>query len=285
MPSVDIIIPIFNEEECLAELLPRLRTLRAKIVGYELGAIIVDDGSTDSSALRLAAFAQTEKWVRVIKFTRNFGHQNAITAALDITSADYVAIVDGDLQDPPELVEDMLRIVASGYDVVFGKRRSRSGDTWFKINSARLFYWLLNSVLGANVPKDTGDCRVMTARVAHTLKAMRERHRFLRGMIPWSGYRAIDFEYDRNPRFAGVSKFDFNRMLRFAVDAILSFSNRPLRLALYCGAFFVVASAAVLAVALYLWLFMSYAMSGSVLVLVCTLFMGGLQALLLGICG
>lgn len=285
MRPADIVIPIFNEEECLPELLRRLHELRAKTTDWQLNFIFVNDGSRDRSEAILREQAGKHAFVRVIHFARNFGHQAAISAGLDAAEADYVAIIDGDLQDPPELIPQMLARLGPAADVVYGQRRSRAGESWFKLTTARLFYRFLSAVLKVDIPKDTGDFRVVTRRVVLAIRQMRERHRFLRGMVPWLGFRAEPFLYDRDRRYAGETKFGFMKMARFALDAIFAFSNHPLRLATYLGLFLTFAGFFFGLVVLYLRLFTSYTVPGISAVLFAVLVIGGLQSFILGISG
>lgn len=285
MRSADIVIPIFNEEDCLPELLRRLHELRARMTGWQLGIIFVNDGSRDRSEQILRAEAEKHPFIRVIHFARNFGHQAAISAGLDAAEADCVAILDGDLQDPPELIPEMLARLAPGVDVVYGQRRTRAGESWFKLATARLFYRFLSAVLKVNIPQDTGDFRVMTRRVVLAIRQMRERHRFLRGMVPWLGFPAEAFLYDRDRRHAGETKFGLFKMVRFALDAIFSFSNHPLRLATYLGLFLTLAGFFFGLVVVWLRLFTDYTVPGISAVLFAVLVIGGLQSFILGICG
>lgn len=285
MKTVDVIVPIYNEEECLPEMFARLAKLRELIKPRKLTVTFVDDGSSDGSAALLADYARANEFCRVIKFARNFGHQGAITAALDIAQADYVAIIDGDLQDPPELIASMVAVLDEGYDVVYGKRRSRLGESWFKLVTARAFYRMMSRILRVPVPNDTGDFRVITQRVAAALRGMPERHRFLRGMVPWLGFKSREFEYDRDRRYAGTTKFSLPKMVRFALDAIFSFSNHPLRLATYLGMLLTGAAMLLAAIVLYLRIFTDFTVPGISAVLFAVLMIGGLQSLILGVSG
>lgn len=285
MRSIDIIVPVYNEEECLPELFRRLQLLRGKMSDWSVGVIFVNDGSVDGSELLLREFSDENPFARVIQFARNFGHQAAISAGLDAADADCVAIIDADLQDPPELIADMAAKIDARHDVVYGQRRTRAGESWFKRTTAGLFYRTLSSVLKVNVPNDTGDFRVVSRRVVAGLRRMPERHRFLRGMVPWLGYRSVAFPYDRDRRYAGETKFSFSKMVRFALDAIFSFSNRPLRLATYLGLFLTAIALFFGAVVLYLRFFTTYTVPGISAVLFSVLLIGGLQSFILGICG
>ncbi len=199
------VIPIYNEEESIRETISRLIALRkAQIDQIEFHYIFVDDGSVDKSLEIMREASAIYDFVRVISLSRNFGHQIAITAGIDHAEGDYVAIIDGDLQDPPELIVGMLEVAhQQGCDVVYGKRRSRAGETAFKKSTAALFYRLIRYMCEIDIPADTGDFRLMSRRAVDAFSKMRERHRFVRGMVPWMGYRSAPFEYDREERFAG----------------------------------------------------------------------------------
>jgi len=237
-PELSIIIPIFNEAAVLDELHRRLRDVMSgleKVVGsWEV--VFVDDGSKDASLAMLRGMAQAEPRFKVVAFARNFGHQVAITAGVDKADGDAVVIMDADLQDPPEVVTEMVERWRAGFDVVYGVRRSRAGETIFKKLTAAAFYRLLRSMLGGiSIPVDAGDFRLMSRPVVLTLRALRERHRFVRGMVAWIGFKQSALYYDRDARFAGETKYPFSKMLRFALDAITSFSTAPLRLASWLG--------------------------------------------------
>ncbi len=239
LPKLSLVIPVFNEEETITELDRRLRALLANLpeVGDEWEVIFVDDGSRDNSRPMLAGLAHIEPRYRVVVFSRNFGHQFAITAGVDRAEGRAVVVMDADLQDPPQVVSDMLRKQAEGYDVVYGVRRKRKGENWFKRVTAALFYRLIRSITGVEIPVDAGDFRLMSRAVVLTLRALREQHRFVRGMVAWVGFKQSAVYYDREPRFAGSTKYPFQKMLRFAFDGITSFSVLPLRIATWLGVF------------------------------------------------
>jgi len=199
--------------------------------------VFIDDGSKDESLAMLREMARAEPRFKVVAFARNFGHQLAITAGVDKAQGDAVVIMDADLQDPPEVVSEMIERWRAGFDVVYGVRRSRAGETVFKKLTAAAFYRLLRSMLGGiSIPVDAGDFRLMSRAVVLTLRALRERHRFVRGMVAWIGFKQSALYYDREARFAGETKYPISKMLRFALDAITSFSIAPLRLASWLGA-------------------------------------------------
>jgi glycosyltransferase involved in cell wall biosynthesis len=236
-PTLSLVIPIFNEEEILPELGRRLKELLADLpqVAESWEVVLVNDGSLDRSLEMLKELARDDPRFKVLSFSRNFGHQIAITAGIDRAEGDAVVIMDADLQDPPEVVRDMVAAWQEGNDVVYGVRRSRRGETWFKKATAAVYYRLLGTLLGVSIPVDTGDFRLMARPVVIALRALRERHRFVRGMVAWLGFRQAAVYYDRAPRFAGTTKYPVRKMVRFAVDGITSFSVFPLRLATWLG--------------------------------------------------
>jgi dolichol-phosphate mannosyltransferase len=239
-PQLSIVIPIFNEEPNIAELDRRLRGLLDSL-GGDIGAawevVFVDDGSRDRSAPLLAELAAREPRYRVLGFSRNFGHQAAISAGLDRAEGDAVVVMDADLQDPPEVVAAMLEKAREGFDVVYGVRRKRKSETVFKRATAAAFYRLIRAMTGVDIPVDAGDFRLMSRPVVLTMRALREQHRFVRGMVAWVGFRQTAVHYDREGRFAGETKYPLRKMLRFAVDGITSFSVLPLRVATWLGLF------------------------------------------------
>lgn len=283
---LSIVVPVFNEAESITETTCRLLSLRDRIkheVTVEL--LFVDDGSKDKSLELLRNFAGEHHYIKVVSFSRNFGHQIAITAGIEYATGDYVAVIDADLQDPPELIEDMYRLAVQGYDVVYGKRRSRTGETVFKKLSATLFYRVLSYMCEIEIPVDTGDFRLMSRRAVNVLKQLREKHRFVRGMVPWLGFRSIPLEYDRQQRFAGETKYPLRKMLPFAMNAILSFSKKPLTLATRLGFVTILVGFLGGVSMLYLRLFTSITVPGITAVLLTIVIFSGVQIFLLGIVG
>src|SRR5688572_12005188 len=235
-PRLSLVLPVFNEEETLPELQRRLDAFLAD-VGVSWEVVLVDDGAKDRSLELLPAMAAREPRYRVLSFGRNFGHQIAISAGLDVAEGAAVVVMDADLQDPPEVVRDMLAQFDQGFDVVYGIRTKRHGETLFKKVTAAAYYRLLRSLLGFDIPLDAGDFRLMSRPVVVTLRSLRERHRFVRGMVAWIGFKQTRVYYERPARFAGETKYPLRKMIRFAVDGITSFSIIPVRLATYLGAF------------------------------------------------
>lgn len=233
-PTLSLVLPVFNEEETLPELGRRLEAFLGDL-GETAEVIFINDGSRDRSLEMLKALAAQHPNYRLLSFSRNFGHQLAITAGVDRAEGEAVVVMDADLQDPPEVVKEMLTKWREGYDVVYGVRRKREGETYFKRFTAMAFYRLLRAIVGVNVPLDAGDFRLMGRNVVLALRALRETHRFVRGMVAWVGFRQTEVLYDRPARFAGETKYPFRKMLRFALDGISSFSVVPLRVATWLG--------------------------------------------------
>jgi dolichol-phosphate mannosyltransferase len=249
-PQLSLVIPVYNEEATLPELERRLKLFLSALpkIGDTWEVIFIDDGSKDTSRQLLLEMTARESRFKLIGFSRNFGHQVAITAGMDRAEGDAVVVMDADLQDPPEVVAEMLERFAAGFDVVYAVRNKRKGETWFKLATASAFYRLLRKVTGIQIPLDAGDFRLMSRSVVMTLRALRERHRFVRGMVAWVGFRQIAVYYDREARFAGETKYPLRKMLQFAIDGITSFSVLPLRIATWLGV-----TAGIMAVGLGVW--------------------------------
>ena len=283
---ISIVAPVYNEESVLEALYERVSTVLDG-VGEDWELILVNDGSRDRSAEIIGQLHERDPRVKGISFSRNFGFQIAATAGLDFSKGDAVILTDADLQDPPEVYPAMLAQWRAGYDVVYGVRASRQGETWFKLTTAKIFYRLIHRITSINIPLDTGDFRLMDRRVINSLQGMNERNRFLRGMVPWVGFRQIGVEYNREARYAGEAKFtSVKKMLPFALDAITSFSYFPLQLATILG--FVIAAISVvgiLAVVLIRLLGPHEPLLGQATTLVVVLFLGSVQLISLGIIG
>lgn len=283
--TLEVIIPIYNEEECLGELYRRLSGLRTALAdSFETTFLFINDGSRDGTLEMLRDLAARDPGTRVIDLSRNFGHQIALSAGLDQSRAEFIAVIDADLQDAPELIAEMLGELHD-CDVVYGQRRARKGETWFKKLTASMFYRTLSGLCRVNIPRDTGDFRVMRRKVVRALQQMRETHRFIRGMVPWAGFRAKPFLYDRDERFAGETKYPLRKMIRFAFDAIVSFSPAPLRLATYAGLSLAGLGFLGCVFLLYRKLFTDLAIPGFTTVLVAVLVIGGFQCIFLGLIG
>jgi glycosyltransferase involved in cell wall biosynthesis len=283
---LSIVVPVFNEEESINETVRRLRhleNLSERLFSIEF--IFVDDGCQDNTLEILKSFAKDQLNIKIISLSRNFGHQIAITAGIDIAQGNFVAVIDADLQDPPELIRDMYLEALNGYDVVYGKRRTRDGETIFKKITSACFYRIFNWMTEIKIPNDTGDFRLMSRRAVDALKRMPERHRFVRGMVTWLGYKAIAFEYDRDERYAGVTKYPLKKMIMFAINAFLSFSSKPLAIAIRLGLFIIILGLAGALYMLYLKIFTNVAFPGLTAVLISIAIFGGAQILLIGIVG
>lgn len=250
-PEISIVVPAYNEEAVIRESYARIkRVMDAQGIAYEM--VFVDDGSRDNTPDILASLAARDPNVKVVGFSRNFGHQIAVSAGLDHAAGDAVVIIDGDLQDPPEVIPEMIARWREGYDVVYGKRIKREGESAFKKVTAFVFYRFLRSMSGQAIPLDTGDFRLMDRRVADVIRSMPEKSRFLRGMVSWVGFRQAPVEYVRAERFAGESKYPLRKMLKLAGDGIASFSSKPLKIATGVGIVLSVLAAAYLIAAICL---------------------------------
>ncbi len=282
---VDVIVPLYNEEETLPVLWRRLADVAARCPRWQWRFIFVNDGSRDGSASLLDTLAEEHPHCTVIHFSRNFGHQMAVTAGLDQSSGDIACIIDADLQDPPEVLLEMIEAIESGYNVAYGQRTQRVGESAFKILTAKWFYRLLSLMTSVDIPVDTGDFRAMDRTVVHAVRSMRERHRFIRGMVAWVGFRSKAIHYAREARHLGETKYPFRKMLRFAMDALYSFSDVPLRVAGYAGA--IAASCGFLGISYILVqavVFSNY-LPGVSSVLFAVLALGGVQLLCMGVLG
>lgn len=246
-PVISVVAPVYNEEPIIDELYRRLiEVLDSTGETWEL--VMVNDGSFDGSAAKMRALVERDPRVRVVNFARNFGHQNAVTAGLDHERGDAVIVIDADLQDPPEVILELLAKWREGYHVVYAVRSERKGETWFKTFTAKLFYRLIYRITDVDIPVDTGDFRLMDRQVVNALNAMREHNRFIRGLTSWIGFRQTGVDYVRQERFAGETKYPLKKMVRFALDAITGFSYFPLQVAIYAS--LVLALIAVLAIPL-----------------------------------
>ena len=233
---LSLIVPVFNEEEVLPASYARMSAAMQALTGYDYEIIYVNDGSRDGTMKQLRAIAKEHKEVRVISFSRNFGHQLAVTAGMDNARGDALIIIDADLQDPPEVIAELVKAWENGADIAYGKRLKREGETVFKKLTAFCYYRLLNAMSAYPIPLDTGDFRLLDKKVADVFLKMREHNRFLRGMSGWMGFDAVPVEYVRHERQAGKTKYTLKKMLRLAFDGILGFSYKPMSLALYEGA-------------------------------------------------
>lgn len=280
-----MVIPCYNEEEVIHETVRRLRDFCAQLSDLDVELVFVDDGSHDRTRSLLKEYAALNEHIRVIGFARNFGHQIAVTAGIDAARGDAIVLIDADLQDPPELVHQMIEKWQEGYDVVYGTRTERPGESRFKLMTARAFYRLLNRLSSVPIPLDTGDFRLMSRNVADALRSMPERDRFVRGMVSWVGFRQIALPYKRAERFAGTSKYPLRKMIRFATDGILSFSTKPLQLAVGLGMVAASLALAGIVYSLFLRIFTNIWVEGWTALMIAVLFLGGVQLICVGILG
>jgi glycosyltransferase involved in cell wall biosynthesis len=285
-PRYSIVAPAYNEEPTLAELNRRIAEVM-DTTGESWELIIVNDGSQDRTSEVVKELHAADPRVKLVDFSRNFGHQLAVTAGLDHARGDAVVMIDADLQDPPEVILDMIERWKDGYEVVYAVRSEREGETWFKEFTAKVFYRLIYRITDVDIPMDTGDFRLLDRSALDVLNDMRERHRFIRGMSVWVGFRQTGVTYKRRARVAGETKYPFRKMLRFALDAITSFSYLPLQLASYLG-FAIAGLSGVLILAVILLRLLgskSPPFYGQASTLVAVLFLGGVQLISIGIIG
>jgi len=283
-PVFSIIAPVFNECETLPELVRRVGAVMDEL-GEPWELLLIDDGSSDGSTEKIRELAAQDERIRPVIFARNFGHQIAVTAGLDYSRGDAVVIIDSDLQDPPEVIADLVAKWREGYEVVYAIRAEREGESWFKLFTASLFYRLIARITDVKIPLDTGDFRLMDRRVVNVLNTMRERDRFLRGMSAWVGFRQIGVPYKRAPRFAGSTKYPFRKMLKLALNAITGFSYFPLQVATFIGFIAAGLSILMIPVVIIMRAITSTQFLGQASTLVAVLFLGGVQLICLGILG
>uniref|UniRef100_A0A7V4TIC4 Glycosyltransferase n=1 Tax=Candidatus Caldatribacterium saccharofermentans TaxID=1454753 RepID=A0A7V4TIC4_9BACT len=279
-----VVIPVFNEEEVLPETYRRLTGVMEELSEpYEL--IFVNDGSKDRSPEILDDLARKDPRVRVIHFSRNFGHQAAITAGMDYARGEAVIVIDADLQDPPEVIPEMVAKWREGYEVVYGKRAKREGETFFKRFTASFFYRFLRAMTDIDIPLDTGDFRLMDRKVVEVMRLLREKNRFIRGLVAWVGFRQAALEYVRHRRFAGTTKYPLRKMLKLAWDGITAFSNKPLKIAAYLGFALSFLSFVYLLVIVVTKLLGKSTVPGWASLAVINLFFSGIILIILGIMG
>jgi len=284
IPVFSVIAPIYNESGNISELYRRVsETMNA--VGEEWEVIFVDDGSSDGSTDIIRQLAQNDPHVRPVIFARNFGHQVAVTAGLDFSRGQAVVMIDSDLQDPPEVIPDLIARWREGYEVVYAVRAEREGETWFKLFTAKLFYRVIYKITEVDIPLDTGDFRLIDRKVVNVLNQMREHHRFLRGMSVWVGFRQTGVGYKRHARYAGETKYPLKKMIKFASDAITGFSYLPLQIATYIGFISAIISILAIPVVIIVRLTVSHGFLGQASTLISVLFLGGVQLICLGILG
>lgn len=281
---VSVVVPVYNEEGVVEESYKRLKKVMDSIdESYEI--IFVNDGSRDKTVEILRNICEKDSTIKLIDFSRNFGHQIAITAGMDYTEGDAIVVIDADLQDPPEVIPQMLEKWKEGFDVVYGKRIKRKGDTFFKKITAKMFYRFLRTMTEVDIPVDTGDFRLIDRKVCNALKQVNERNRYIRGIISWLGFKQTGVEFVREKRFAGETKYPLKKMIKFAVDAITSFSYKPLKIATYIGGFISFLSFAYLIFVLCQRLFTASTQPGWASTIAVNLFFNGIVLVILGVIG
>ena len=286
MKKISLVIPMYYEEQVAEECYRRTRNVLKSIEEYDYEIIFINDGSKDKTLEILETIAKEDNKVKVISFSRNFGHQSAVTAGLKYATGDAIIIIDADLQDPPELIPDMLKYWENGYDVIYGKRKKREGESAFKLLTAKVFYETLNKLSDVEIPKDTGDFRLVDKKVVDVVNNLPEHNKFLRGLFSWVGFRQYAYEYERKERFAGKTKYPLKKMMKLAKDGIFSFSTKPLKIVGGLGIISVIISIAILIYAI-----LSYAYSWNNLTpgwtsIMCTItFLGGVILLSLWMIG
>ncbi|MDF2614055.1 MAG: glycosyl transferase family 2 [Clostridia bacterium] len=286
MKKISVVVPMYYEESMVRPCHEKLTAVMQSLTSYTYELIFVNDGSQDATLSQLEAISLKDSCTKVISLSRNFGHQAAVTCGISYAAGDAVVIIDADLQDPPEVILDMIKLWESGYDVVYGKRQKRKGETFFKLITAKLFYRILNNLSDTNIPLDTGDFRLIDKKVAAVLVNLKEHNRFLRGLVPWCGFNQIPLVYERNPRLAGETKYPFKKMVKFAVDGIISFSSKPLRLIMKLGIFAII-------IALFIFCYYSMALltpnrvvfPALAWLIIIISFFGGVQLVSIGILG
>lgn len=282
-PTLSVVIPVYNEEMNIGKLYQRLcNALESMNTGWEV--VYVNDGSKDRSLSILKGLSETDNHVKYIDFSRNFGHQLAITAGIEHAKGEWIVIMDGDGQDPPELIPDLLNKAQEGFEVVYARRRKRDGENFLKKFTARMFYRLLAKITSIEIPVDTGDFRIIHRKIQRILSKMPEQHKYIRGQISWIGFNQTFLEYDREERMGGATKFTYRKMMRFALDGISSFSTWPLKVATISG-FLVSAVAFVLIIYSLYQKFFGTTEPGWTSLHISVLFLGGIQLIGIGMLG
>lgn len=279
-----VVVPLYNEEEVLNETYKRLKRVMDDL-NEEYEIVLINDGSRDKTAELVDVICNSDEKVKYIEFSRNFGHQTAVTAGMDYADGDAIIVIDADLQDPPEIIPEMIKLWKDGFDVVYGQRTRRNGETIFKKLSAKIFYRFLKSMTEVDIPLDTGDFRLIDRKVCNALKLVNENNRFIRGIISWLGFKQTGVSFERDKRFAGETKYPLSKMLKFAFDAITSFSYKPLKLATFLGFLTSLGGFLYLFVVIYQRIFMEETIVGWASTLAVTLIFNGVILNILGIIG
>lgn len=280
MKKISVVVPMYNEEEVASECYKKIKDVIYCMSDYDYEFIFVNDGSSDNTLNIIKSIASNDKKVKVISFSRNFGHQNAVSAGLREVSGDVILIIDADLQDPPDIIPDMVKLWEAGNDIIYGKRKSRAGESYFKIVSAKMFYKALNALSDVNIPQNTGDFRLVDRKVIDVINNMPEHNKFFRGLFGWVGFKQVAFEYERQKRFAGKTKYPLKKMLRLASDGIIGFSTKPLKIVGCIGMLSIIISFFVLVYSILSYIFkFGNLTSGWASIMVAITFFAGIQLL------
>lgn len=277
MKKISVVVPMYYEEAVVEECYKRTKSVLGSLENYEHEIIFVNDGSTDNTLPLLEEIAKNDTNVKIISFSRNFGHQAAVTAGLKYVTGDCTMIIDSDMQDPPELLTDMIKLWEEGNEVIYAKRKTRKGESKFKLLTAKMFYKVLNGLSDVEIPKDTGDFRLADKKVIDVINSMPEHNKFLRGLFSWVGFKQVPFEYERQERFAGKTKYPLKKMLKLAGDGIISFSTKPLRLIGGLGIVSIFISIILLIYTLISYIFASDLEAGWTSMMVAITFFAGVQ--------
>lgn len=277
MKKISIVVPMYYEEAVVEECYKRTKAVLNSLENYEHEIIFINDGSLDNTLPLLEEIAKNDTNVKVISFSRNFGHQAAVTAGLKYTTGDCTMIIDSDMQDPPELLKDMLKLWEEGNEVIYAKRKTRKGESKFKLFTAKMFYKVLNGLSDVEIPKDTGDFRLADKKVIEVINSLPEHNKFLRGLFSWVGFKQVPFEYERQERFAGKTKYPLKKMLKLAGDGILSFSTKPLKIIGGLGVISIFISIILLIYTLISYIFASDLEAGWTSMMVAITFFAGVQ--------
>ncbi len=286
MKKVSLVIPMYYEEQVAETCYKRVKEVLNGLNEYEHEIVFINDGSKDKTLEILQNIAENDKKVKIISFSRNFGHQAAVTAGLQFVTGDAIVIIDADLQDPPELIPDMLKKWEDGFEVIYGKRKKRDGESAFKLFTAKAFYTTLNKLSDVDIPKDTGDFRLVDKKVVDVINALPEHNKFLRGLFSWVGFEQYAYEYERKERFAGETKYPLKKMLKLATDGIISFSTKPLKIVGGLGTLSIIIS-----VIMLLYFILTFAFSWNAIatwwtsIMFTTTFLGGIILISLWLIG
>lgn len=284
MKKISLVIPMYCEEQVVDECYKRIKKVLESMQNYQYEIIFVDDGSIDKTLEKLEIFAEENENVKIISFSRNFGHQAAVTAGLKEVTGDVIVIIDADMQDPPELIPDMIKYWEQGNDVIYGKRTTRKGESSFKLLTAKMFYKTLNALSDVEIPRDTGDFRLVDRKVVNTINNLPEHNKFLRGLFSWVGYKQYAYEYERQERYAGKTKYPLKKMLKLSSDGIISFSRRPLKIVGGLGVISILISIVILVYALISYIYkLNNLSAGWTSLMVAVTFLSGVQLIYLWI--